>query len=62
MAKREGRLRPSLFDQLEPEEALAEIVAGLLMVLTFTLAPSLLARGAGGGPKTIVLAAIPPGA
>lgn len=51
-------MKPSLFDQLEPEEALAEVVAGLVMVLTFTLAASLFTRGAGGGAKTIVIAAV----
>jgi hypothetical protein len=48
----------TVFDQLEPEEALAEIVAGLVMVLTFTLGASLFTRGAEGGSKTIVIAAV----
>jgi hypothetical protein len=57
-AWREASLKPSLFDQLEPEEALAEIVAGLVMVLTFTLAASLIARGGDASPMSVVMAAI----
>lgn len=58
MSRREGRLRPSLLDILEPEEALAEVVAGVVMVLTFTLAASFLARGSDAGPQTIITAAV----
>jgi hypothetical protein len=51
-------LRTSWFDRLEPDEALAEVVAGLVMVLTFTLAAGLLTRGGEGGHKTLVIAAV----
>lgn len=51
-------MRPSLFDRLEPEEALGEAIAVLVMVLTFTLAASLLARGSAAGPKSIIIAAV----
>jgi VIT1/CCC1 family predicted Fe2+/Mn2+ transporter len=51
-------LRYSLLDQLEPEEALAEVVAGLVMVLTFTLAAGLLTHGGDGDLKTLVIAAV----
>jgi VIT1/CCC1 family predicted Fe2+/Mn2+ transporter len=51
-------LKRSLFDQLDPEEMLAEVVAGLVMVLTFTLVAGWLARGGDGGPKAFVMAAI----
>lgn len=47
----------TLFNQLEPEEVLAEVVAGLVMVLTFTLGASLFTQGGEGASITIVIAA-----
>ncbi|WP_374546591.1 VIT family protein, partial [Rhodoblastus sp.] len=51
------QVKPSLFDPLEPEEILAEVVAGLIMVLTFTLIASLLSQGSDHSPRTFVIAA-----
>ena len=51
-------MRTSWFDRLEPDEALAEVVAGLVMVLTFTLAAGLFTRSGEGGHKTLVIAAV----
>ena len=50
-------MKTSLFDPLEPEEILAEVVAGLIMVLTFTLIASLLSQGGDNGPRAFVIAA-----
>jgi VIT1/CCC1 family predicted Fe2+/Mn2+ transporter len=43
---------------LDPDESLGEILAGLIMVLTFTLAAGVATRGAQDGVRTLLLAAV----
>lgn len=48
----------SFLDYLEPEESLNEIIFGLVMMLSFTLAAGLATRSGEGGVGTLLLAAI----
>jgi VIT1/CCC1 family predicted Fe2+/Mn2+ transporter len=48
----------SFVGHLDPDESLGEILAGLIMVLTFTLAAGVATRGAQDGVRTLLLAAV----
>jgi hypothetical protein len=43
---------------VDPDESLGEILAGLIMVLTFTLAAGVATRGAQDGVRTLLIAAV----
>ena len=43
---------------LDPDESLGEILAGLIMVLTFTLAAGVMSRGGQDGVRTLLFAAV----
>ena len=44
----------SFLGRLDPDESLGEILAGLIMVLTFTLAAGVMSRGGQGGVRTLL--------
>jgi len=48
----------SFVGRLDPDESLGEILAGLIMVLTFTLAAGVVSRGGQDGVRTVLLAAV----
>lgn len=48
----------SFVGHLDPDESLGEILAGLIMVLTFTLAAGVMNRGGQDGVRTLLFAAI----
>jgi hypothetical protein len=48
----------SFVGRLDPDESLGEILAGLIMVLTFTLAAGVMSRGDEDGVHTVLFAAI----
>ena len=48
----------SFVGHLDPDESLGEILAGLIMVLTFTLAAGVATRGAQDGVRTLLIAAV----
>jgi len=48
----------SFVGHLDPDESLGEILAGLIMVLTFTLAAGVMSRGGQDGVRTLLFAAV----
>jgi hypothetical protein len=48
----------SFVGRLDPDESLGEILAGLIMVLTFTLAAGVISRGGQDGVRTLLFAAV----
>ena len=48
----------SFVGHVDPDESLGEILAGLIMVLTFTLAAGVATRGAQDGVRTLLFAAV----
>ena len=48
----------SFVGRLDPDESLGEILAGLIMVLTFTLAAGVMSRDGEDGVHTVLFAAI----
>ena len=53
-----GHMTVPFVGHLDPDESLREILAGLIMVLTFTLAAGVATRGAQDGVRTLLLAAV----
>src|SRR4051794_34344318 len=53
-----GRLTVSFVGRLDPDESFGEILAGLIMVLTFTLAAGVMSRDGEDGAHTVLFAAI----
>ena len=53
-----GQLTVSFVGRLDPDESLGEILSGLIMVLTFTLAAGVMSRGGQDGVRTLLFAAV----